>query len=245
MQLIPAIDIRAGRCVRLWQGDYAQETVYAEDPVAVALAFAQAGAQRLHVVDLDGAAGQSGRNLSTVRAIAAAVAVPVQLGGGLRSWEALAEALAAGIDRVVLGTAALRDEALLARAVAEFGTRVAVGIDARGGLVAVHGWQETAAVSALEFARRVVALGVARLIYTDIARDGTLAGPNLAAMAEMAAAVSVPVVASGGVASVDDLRHLAGVGVEAAIVGRALYTGQVDLSAALQSLTQEGAVGAD
>jgi phosphoribosylformimino-5-aminoimidazole carboxamide ribotide isomerase len=235
---IPAIDIRHGKCVRLYQGDYANETVYADDPVAVALAWERAGAGWLHLVDLDGAAGASGRNLLVVQAIAAAVRLPVQLGGGLRSRESLQEAFAAGVQRAVLGTAALEDRDLVEWAAAVYGERLAVGIDARGGLVATRGWTETSQVPALNLARDVVALGVRRLIYTDISRDGTLAGPNFAAMAEMVAAVPVPVVASGGVANVGHLLALAEVGVEAAIVGRALYTGQIDLTEALRALSE-------
>lgn len=236
MFTIPAIDIRNGRCVRLFQGDFANETVYAEDPVAVALAWERAGARWLHVVDLDGAAGESGSNLPIVRAIANAVRLPVQLGGGLRSRESLQAAFAAGVQRVVLGTAALEDRDLLQWAAAVYDGRLAVGIDARGGLVATRGWRETSQVPALHLARDMVALGVRRLIFTDIGRDGTLAGPNFAAMAEMVAAVPVPVIASGGVASLDHLLRLAELGVEATIVGRALYVGQVDLAEALRAL---------
>ena len=240
MLIIPAIDIRNGKCVRLYQGDYARETVYAEDPVEVGLAWERAGARWLHLVDLDGAAGQSGRNLPTVRAIAAAVGLPVQLGGGLRSWESLESAFAAGVERVVLGTAALEDRALLERATATYGERLAVGIDARGGLVATRGWRETSNVRALDLAREMVSLGVRRLIYTDIARDGTLAGPNFDSLAELVAAVPVPVVASGGVANLEHLLRLAALGAEAAIVGRALYTGQLDLAEALRALAGDG-----
>ncbi len=240
MLVIPAIDVRGGRCVRLVQGDYARETVYDDDPIGVAERWAAAGAERLHVVDLDGAAGDRPRNLDVVARLAARVAVPVQMGGGLKRWQDIVDAFACGVERVILGTAALEDRGLVERAVAAFGERIIVGIDARDGLVATRGWRQTSGVSALALARAMEALGVRRLIYTDIARDGTLSEPNYAAVAEVRAAVSIPVIASGGVASVEHVRRLARLGVEAAIVGRALYTGQVDLAAALWAAREEG-----
>ncbi len=226
--------------MRLVQGDYARETVYGDDPVAVAEQWALAGAARLHVVDLDGAAGDAPRNLPVVARIAARVAVPVQMGGGLKRWQDLVAALACGVDRVILGTAALEDRGLVERAVAEFGEKIVVGIDARGGLVATRGWQQTSRVQALALAREMVTLGVRRLVYTDITRDGTLSEPNFAAIAELSAAVAIPIVAAGGVASVEHVRRLARLGVEAVIVGRALYTGHVELAAALRAAQEEG-----
>jgi phosphoribosylformimino-5-aminoimidazole carboxamide ribotide isomerase len=239
LQIIPAIDIRDGRCVRLWQGDYARETVYAGNPVQVAVAWQEAGAKRLHIVDLDGAAGRAGVNAGAIRSIVQAVAIPVELGGGLRHESDLDAAFALGVDRAVLGTVAVENPELVALAAARFGEAIAVGIDARAGLVATHGWRETSKLSALTLAERMVSLGVRRVIYTDIARDGTLAGPNLSAMTEMARSVPVPVIASGGVASLADLLALAQTGVEAAIVGRALYTGGLDLREALRTLGGE------
>lgn len=225
--------------MRLWQGDYAQETVYAADPAAVALAWQGAGAKRLHVVDLDGAAGRAGANAAAIMALVQAVEIPVELGGGLRRESDLTAAFALGIDRAILGTVAVENPNLVEWAVARFGEGIAVGIDAREGLVATRGWRETSAVPALALAGRMVGLGVRRLIYTDIARDGTLAGPNVGAMAEMARAVPVPVIASGGVSNLADLLALAETGVEAAIVGRALYTGKIDLVEALGALGAE------
>jgi phosphoribosylformimino-5-aminoimidazole carboxamide ribotide isomerase len=237
-ELIPAIDLLAGRCVRLEQGDYARATVYRDDPAEQAAAFAAHPIPRLHVVDLDGAREGVPRNADAVRrVVASAGRVPVQLGGGIRSLAAVEAALATGADRVVLGTAALRDPELLAEACRRHPGRVAVGIDAREGRVAVAGWLETTATRALDLARRAEAAGAAAIVYTDIARDGMLAGPNLAAAAEVAAAVGIPVIASGGIGSEADLERAAATpGLAGAIVGKALYTGAVDLGRALRRL---------
>lgn len=240
MLIIPAIDIRRGRCVRLLQGDYDRETVYDDDPVAVAKRWAELGAERLHVVDLDGAAGDGPVNLDVVARIVAAVSIPVQVGGGLKRWEHVAEALALGAERVILGTAAIENKGLVERAVAENSEAVVVGIDARDGLVSTRGWREASRVRALELAREMVALGVRRLVYTDISRDGTLTEPNFQATAELVAAVAVPVIASGGVAALDHVRRLARSGVEGAIIGRALYTGHVNLTDALRVARENG-----
>lgn len=236
MEVIPAIDLRDGRCVRLYQGDYARETVFADDPVAMAQRWQAAGAVRLHVVDLDGAAAGRPVNGDVVRRIVAAVSIPVQLGGGLRTLADIAAALEAGVARAILGTAAIEDEALLEEACRRYGDAIAVAIDARGGVVAVRGWREATTVEAVVLASRVIELGARRLIYTDVLRDGTLTGPNVEATAALVAAVPVPVIASGGVSSLDDLRRLAAVGVEGAIVGQALYTGAIDLAEAIAAV---------
>jgi phosphoribosylformimino-5-aminoimidazole carboxamide ribotide isomerase len=241
-ELIPAIDLQAGACVRLAQGRFDEATVYARDPGAQAARFAAHGIARLHVVDLDGAKAGRPVNSAAVRAIVGAVAsVRVQLGGGLRSLAAVEEALALGIDRVVLGTSALRDPELVRQAARRFPARVAVGIDARDGRVAVEGWTADSDARAVDLARRFEDAGVAALIHTDIARDGMLAGPNLEATLELADAVSIPVILSGGIASEEDLlraaRH-AERGLAGAIVGRALYTGALDLGAALARIGQ-------
>lgn len=237
-ELIPAIDLLGGRCVRLAQGRYDAATAYHDDPAAVARRFAAHPLRRLHVVDLDGAKRGEPGNRDAVRAILAAVkGVPVELGGGIRSLEAVEEWLGLGVDRAILGTAALRDPALVKQAAARFPGRIAVGIDARDGHVAVEGWLETSETSALDLARRFEDAGVAALIHTDIARDGMGAGPNLEATAELAEAVTIPVIASGGVGSLDDVRRaraLADRGIAGIIVGRALYTGAVDLAGALE-----------
>ena len=237
-EVIPAIDLLGGRCVRLAQGDYARATVYREDPAEQARAFAAHPIPRLHVVDLDGAREGRPRNaLAIARIVASVGRVPVQLGGGIRSLEAVESALALGVDRVVLGTAALRDPALLALACRRHPGRVAVGIDARDGLVAVGGWLETTGTSALDLARGVEQAGAAAIVYTDIARDGMLSGPNLAATAELAEAVRLPVIASGGIGSEADLERAAACeALSGAIVGRALYTGAIDLAGVLRRL---------
>ena len=236
MEVIPAIDLRGGRCVRLYQGDYARETVFGDDPAAMAQRWQAAGAVRLHVVDLDGAREGRPMNTEAVRRIVEAVAIPVQLGGGLRTLADIAAALEAGVARAIVGTAAIEDEALLEAVCRRHGEAIAVAIDARGGVVAVRGWREATTVEAVALASRVVALGARRLIYTDVLRDGTLRGPNVEATAALVAAVSVPVIASGGVSSLDDLRRLAAIGVEGAIVGQALYTGAIDLAEAIAAV---------
>jgi phosphoribosylformimino-5-aminoimidazole carboxamide ribotide isomerase len=231
MIVIPAIDLRGGRCVRLLQGDFARETVYGDDPVQMALRWQEAGAAMLHIVDLDGARAGYPAQAAIVAAIAAALAIPVQLGGGMRTLEHIAGAFDAGVARVVLGTAAIEDRDLLAAALDCWGAeRIVLGIDARGGMVATRGWIETTAVRATDLARDLATLGLRRVVYTDIGRDGTLHEPNYAALAELAAAGDFAVIASGGVARREHLAALAALpGVEAAIVGRALYTGDVVL----------------
>ncbi|HEY8597855.1 MAG TPA: 1-(5-phosphoribosyl)-5-[(5-phosphoribosylamino)methylideneamino]imidazole-4-carboxamide isomerase [Thermomicrobiales bacterium] len=231
MIVIPAIDLRGGRCVRLLQGDFAQETVYGDDPVQMALRWQAAGAAMLHVVDLDGARAGEPLQAPIVAAIAQALTIPVQLGGGLRSLDHIAAAFAGGVSRVVLGTAAIEDRELLRAAIEHWGAeRIILGVDAREGLVATRGWIETTAVRATELARELAALGLRRVVYTDIGRDGTLHEPNYAALAELAAASDLAVIASGGVAKREHLPALAALpGVEAVIVGRALYTGDVVL----------------
>jgi phosphoribosylformimino-5-aminoimidazole carboxamide ribotide isomerase len=235
-ELIPAIDLLGGRCVRLTQGRYEDVTVYDPDPAAVAGRFAaHASLRRLHVVDLDGAREGRPCNTAAVRAIlVAAKAVPVELGGGIRSLAAVEEWLALGVDRVVLGTAALRDPGLVRTAAARFPGRIGVGIDAREGRVAVEGWLETSETDVISLARRFEDAGVAAIVHTDIARDGTGAGPNLEASVELARAVGLPVIASGGVGSLDDVRAACGRGLAGLIVGRALYQGAVDLARALE-----------
>jgi len=237
MILYPAIDLKDGACVRLLRGDMAQATVYADDPAAQARAFAEAGCQWLHVVDLDGAFAGRPVNSAAIEAIVAAVEVPVQLGGGIRDLATLEAWLAAGISRVVLGTAAVRDPAFVETACAAHPGRVAVGIDARDGRAAVDGWAETSDVPALDLARRAAQVGAAAIVYTDIARDGALEGPNLAATRAIAQAVEVPVIASGGVAGLGDLAALKALeddGVAGVIVGRAFYDGRIDPTAAIE-----------
>jgi phosphoribosylformimino-5-aminoimidazole carboxamide ribotide isomerase len=236
MILYPAIDLKGGQCVRLRQGDMAQATVFNSDPAAQAGAFVATGAKFLHVVDLDGAVEGGSVNRAAVQAILAAIDVPVQLGGGIRDLNAIAHWLDAGIDRVILGTAALTDPALVEDACAEFPDRVAVGIDARQGMVAVRGWVETSHMTALDLAARFEDVGVAAIVFTDIERDGMMQGVNVAATARLAEVVSIPVIASGGVTSLDDIRALKRhANIAGAIIGRALYEGRIDLAEALRT----------
>ena len=236
MEIIPAIDIKDGKCVRLYQGDFARATVYDEDPAAVARRWVEQGARMLHVVDLDGARAGRPINTAVIGAIMRAVDVPVQLGGGLRDEPGVRAALDLGVTRVILGTAAVLEPELIARLIDRYGAALAVGVDARAGLVATAGWTETAQLRATELVDRMAALGVQRIIYTDIARDGTLSEPNYAATAALVRPGGPAIIASGGVGSVEHLLRLATTGVEAAIVGRALYTGDLRLHEALQAL---------
>jgi phosphoribosylformimino-5-aminoimidazole carboxamide ribotide isomerase len=231
--LYPAIDLRGGRCVRLVQGDFARETVFSDDPVATARSWVERGATRLHVVDLD-AAADKGDNRAIVAAICAAVATPVQLGGGLRRLDDLEAVFAAGVARAVLGTAAVEDPAFVAAAVARFGDRIAVGLDGRDGVARTHGWQADGGISLLDLGCRMAALGVARFIYTDVGRDGMLSEPNYTGLTELLRATGRPVIASGGVARVEHLDRLRAAGAEGAIIGKALYTGAIRLEEALQ-----------
>jgi len=241
MILYPAIDLKDGACVRLERGDMERATLFNLDPAAQARAFAAAGCTWLHVVDLDAATTGKPMNAGAVEAMLAAVAVEVQLGGGIRDLAGIERWLAAGVARVVLGTAAVRDPDLVREGCRRFPGRVAVAVDVRHGRVAVEGWAETSRLGALELARRFADCGVAALIYTDIDRDGMMGGANVAATAALARAVSIPVIASGGIATLDDLRALkaeAASGIAGAICGRALYDGGLDLAAALALMAE-------
>jgi phosphoribosylformimino-5-aminoimidazole carboxamide ribotide isomerase len=235
MQIWPAIDLRGGKCVRLRQGDYAQETVFGDDPAAMARLFVEQGAEYLHLVDLDGAKSGKPENLPAVRAILAAVKIPCELGGGVRDEATIATLLDAGLSRVVVGTRALREPDWFKQMARKYPDRLAIGIDARDGRVATHGWLETSDTLAVDLARQFAGEPIAALIYTDIATDGMLAGPNVAAMREMREAVTLPVIASGGVTTGDDVADLAAAGVAGCIVGRALYEGTLTLADALQA----------
>jgi len=237
MILYPAIDLKDGHCVRLLRGDMRAATVFSTDPAAQARAFADAGSGWLHLVDLNGAFAGKPVNGAAVEAILATVAIPVQLGGGIRDMATIGRWLERGLARVILGTAAVEQPDLVRQAAAAFPGQVAVGIDARAGLVATRGWAEDTGVDATDLARRFEDAGVAAIIYTDINRDGAMQGPNIAATAALARAVSIPVIASGGVSSLADLIALRDTGVIAgAISGRALYNGAMDLAAALKLL---------
>jgi phosphoribosylformimino-5-aminoimidazole carboxamide ribotide isomerase len=233
MEVIPAVDIRGGRCVRLYQGDYDRETVFSEDPVAMARRWEQLGAPRLHVVDLDGARAGQPTNNRVIEDLLSAVSVPVQVAGGIRQLDVINRYLEMGADRVILGTAAVHDQPLVSKACAMFPKAVVVAVDARRGRVETAGWREASSETPEGLMRRLMELGVPRFIFTDIARDGTLRGPNFAAIGRLVQAVRTPVIASGGVTTVEHLRRLAKLGVEGAIVGRALYDGGLELVEAL------------
>mgnify|MGYP002631134625 FL=1 len=221
--------------MRLLQGDYDRETIFGEDPVAMARGFVTAGARRLHIVDLDGAKDGVPMQAELVGRMVAAAGVPCQLGGGIRSLETVGRYLAAGVDRVVVGSVAIESPELLTEMAAAFPGRIVLGLDARDGRVAVRGWLETSPLEALDVARRHAGLPLAAIVFTDIATDGMLSGPNLPALAAMVQAVPLPIVASGGIASAADIRHVAATGAAGCIVGRALYEGAVTLPAAVEA----------
>ena len=238
-ELIPAIDLKGGHCVRLKQGRMEDATDYGDDPVAMARRWQSQGAKRLHVVDLDGAFAGQPENRTVVQSICAALDIPVQLGGGLRDLDAIEQALALGVQRVILGSVAVSNPELVAEACRRFPGRICVGIDAKGGMVAVHGWGDVTDVAAVDLARSFADAGVTAIIYTDIARDGMLAGPNIDETLKLAKSVAIPVIASGGVARLDDVLSLAAhlhEGICGAITGRAIYEGTLDFSAAIEEL---------
>jgi phosphoribosylformimino-5-aminoimidazole carboxamide ribotide isomerase len=235
MILFPAIDVKDGRCVRLRQGDMAQATAFNNDPAAQARSFESMGFAWLHVVDLNGAFAGHSVNADAIRAIRAAIKIPMQLGGGIRDSKGIETWLEAGVTRVILGTAALRNPELVKDAARKFQGRIAVGIDARDGFVAVEGWAQESSLSATDLAKRFEDAGVAAIIFTDIARDGMLQGVNVPATAALARAVAIPVIASGGLSGVSDIEALAesGAPIAGVVIGRALYDGRIDPAAAL------------
>lgn len=235
MEIWPAIDLRGGKCVRLRQGDYQQETIYGE-PVEMAQKWVSEGATCLHLVDLDGARDGSNANLAAVKSIVEATKVPCQLGGGIRDEHSIERMLAIGVYRLIVGTKAIKDPAWFREMCRKYPHQLAAGIDARNGLVATDGWLETSGVSAIDLARDFQAEPIAAVIYTDIARDGMLQGVNLPAMTDMKRAITTPVIASGGVTTVDDIRQLAAAGLDGTIVGRALYEGTVTLQGCLEAV---------
>jgi phosphoribosylformimino-5-aminoimidazole carboxamide ribotide isomerase len=238
IEIIPAIDLRDGKCVRLYQGNYNQETVFSEDPLDTALKWQSMGAPRLHVVDLDGAASGEIRNLEIIKNIAKAILIPVEMGGGIRDLATIKSLLKDGIERVILGTAAVEDPALVIEACRYFRESIAVSIDARDGVVATHGWAKVTTRSAVALAKTMAQVGVARFIYTDINRDGTLTEPNFSAISELIEALDLPVIAAGGIASLNHLKMLQKLGAEGAIIGRAIYTGDINLKQALAEINR-------
>ncbi len=236
MEIIPAIDIRAGQCVRLYQGDYSAETVYSFNPVSKAHEWVAQGATRLHVVDLDGAARGEIVNLDIIREIAQGLLIPVQVGGGVRSIKDIENLFKAGVDRVILGTTAVENYELVKEACRRFKDSIIVGIDARDGKIAIKGWKQSTEITAVSLARDMVKLGVRRFIYTDISRDGTLTEPNFCAVFELLDSIRTPVIAAGGVSRPIHLKVLKQLGVEGAIIGKALYTGDINLKQALDNI---------
>ncbi len=239
MEVIPAIDLLDGKCVRLYQGDYERSEIFNDNPVTVARSWAEQGATRLHVVDLDGAKEGKTSNLASIEAIVAAISIPVQVGGGLRACASIARLLDLGVQRCIVGTVAVEQPELVQELCQEFPEQIVVGIDARQGKVATKGWIETSEVLATDLAQRMAVAGAAAIIYTDIHRDGTMSGPNIDALRELATAIEIPVIASGGVSSLTDLLSLLALeplGVTGAIVGKAIYTGDVKLTEAVQAV---------
>jgi len=235
-EILPAIDLRDGKCVRLLQGDPDQETVYADDPVGQAGRWTDLGATRIHVVDLDGAFSGEQRNLSVIRRILAEVPTPLQVGGGIRDDRSARGLLDAGVSKIVLGTAAVESPELLASLSAAYPGQIMLGVDTRAGMVSLEGWTRTGELSGLELIARVGQLELAGVVYTDISRDGMLAGPNLEALEAVLAASRFPVIASGGIATLDDVRSLLQRDVAGMIIGQALYTGDLDLPQLLELL---------
>lgn len=234
MRIYPAIDIKDGKCVRLLRGSFDDVTVYGDDPAEMAKKWESQGGEFIHVVDLDGALKGHGVNAGVIKSICDAVSVPVQTGGGIRTMEDIETKLACGLNRVIIGTKAVSDRAFVKKAVEKYGDKIVIGIDAKDGMVAIEGWEKTSEFKAVEFAQMMADLGVKTIVYTDIATDGTLAGPNVAAMKEMVNSVNVDVIASGGIGSIEHIKALLPTGVEGVIVGRALYTDSVDMTEAIR-----------
>lgn len=237
MVIFPAIDIRDGKCVRLFKGDFAQETVYGDKPEEMALKWQSLGGEFLHLVDLDGARAKKPINLEVIKKIVAAVKIPVELGGGIRTMENIDEVLALGVRRVILGSVAVQNPDLVKEACAKYGDRIVVGIDAKDGIVAVDGWGVSGNVEASVLAKKMAEAGVKTIIYTDISRDGTLSGCNVEATAKLAEVSGINVVASGGVSNIEDIKALlpyADKGIEGVIVGKSIYTGSLDLQEAIK-----------
>ena len=242
MIIIPAVDIKEGKCVRLLQGRKDDETVYSDDPAAMAFKWERLGARLVHVIDLDGAFSKSPQNIASIRQILHAVDVPIQLGGGIRNEETVQRYLEMGVKRVIIGTEAIRRPAFVKKVCRSYPNRILVGIDARNGQVAIEGWTQSTQIDAIDLARQFEDCGVAAINFTDIQRDGMQTGPNLEATRRLAEAVRIPVVASGGVSSIQDVKNLLPlqeVGVIGVIIGKALYSGALDLKAALDLTLQK------
>jgi len=236
MEIIPAIDLRNGRCVRLYQGDYNQETVFAEDPTAVALKWYSQGAQWLHIIDLDGAATGEPKNLAAIEQITKESGLLVELGGGIREEETVEELLQKGVRRIILGTVAIENPGLVQKLCHRFGEAIVIGLDARDGRIAIHGWSKDTNVDVSELGGEMVKAGAQRFIYTDVKRDGTLTEPNFDMVSRLVVEVKAPIIAAGGISRLEHLQRLRELGVEGAIIGKALYTGDIDLREAIASM---------
>ncbi|GGH72519.1 1-(5-phosphoribosyl)-5-[(5-phosphoribosylamino) methylideneamino] imidazole-4-carboxamide isomerase [Compostibacillus humi] len=235
MIIFPAIDILRGKCVRLTQGDYNKETVYDNSPLEVAKTWEKKGASWIHVVDLDGAKTGENVNRQTIKEIAKQVNIPIQTGGGIRSLAVVEEYLRAGVERVILGTAAIKSRSFLQEAVGKFGSRIAVSIDARNGYVATDGWTEDSGLKAIDLVKQLAAIGVDTIVYTDIMKDGMLSGPNFAELETVNKATAMKVIASGGVSAKNDVEKLTAMGIYGAIIGKALYDGRLELEEVLEA----------
>jgi phosphoribosylformimino-5-aminoimidazole carboxamide ribotide isomerase len=237
MEIIPAIDIRKGKCVRLVQGDLRDETIYSQEPVSMAKLWKLKGAKRLHVIDLDGAFSGKLTNLEIVKEIIQNTGLSVQMGGGIRDFKTIERVLSAGVDKVILGTAMVLDRAFLKKAIQNYHQSMVAGIDAKKGMVAIRGWKQVTKIRAIDLVREIEQLGISTVVFTDIQRDGMLEGPNFKSIKELASAVHIPVIASGGMSCLADLEHLKKIekyGVKAVIIGKALYTGKIDLKMAIK-----------
>ena len=234
MIIFPAIDLRGGKCVRLIQGDFDKETVYSDDPQATALKWQAQGAKFLHVVDLDGARVGSPQNVDAIKKILDVVKIPIEVGGGIRTLDDVEKILSLGVRRVILGSVAVENISLVEDAAKKFDDKIVVGIDAKGGFVAVHGWEKSSAVTVDDLAKRIVAAGVKTIIYTDISKDGMLSGVNADTFAALQKKSGAQIIASGGVKSLDDIRALKAAGIGGVIVGKAIYTGALDLKLAIE-----------
>lgn len=233
MEIIPAVDIKGGKCVRLYQGDYDQETVFNEDPVTAALTWYSQGARWLHIVDLDGAAAGEPQNVEVVEAITKESGLLIELGGGIRQEEVAEKLLHQGVSRIILGTAAIENKELVRKLCQQFGEAIAVSLDARDGKIAIKGWRKNTVFEVLRLSQEMVDTGVKRFIYTDIKGDGTLTEPNFDMISRLLAEATVPIIVAGGVCKLDHLQRLKELGVEGAIIGKALYTGDIDLREAM------------
>jgi phosphoribosylformimino-5-aminoimidazole carboxamide ribotide isomerase len=233
MEIIPAVDIRGGRCVRLYQGDYKQETVFDEDPVTAALTWYSQGARWLHIVDLDGAVAGEPRNMEVVGQIIKETGLLIELGGGIRQEKVAEQLLRDGVNRIILGTAAVENRELVKKVCQQFGEAVAVSLDARDGKIAIHGWQKKTTIEVIQLSQEMVDAGARRFIYTDIRRDGTLTEPNFDMIEKLLGEVNVPVIVAGGISRLEHLRRIKELEAEGAIIGKALYTGDMNLGEAI------------